>query len=105
MPRLVAYYFNYSYDDTISFITKRESVIRLFKKHTIYKHDKYNMLTVEEQGKTLVVRKISDQWGEEGFQFVSRAELMDWAGKHFRPGDFIGKEDELEQIMQNLRSI
>lgn len=82
-----------------------ESVIQLFKKHTIYKYDKYNMLTVEEQGKTLVVRKISDQWGEEGFQFISRAELLDWAGKQFRAEDFVGKEDEFEQIMSNFRSI
>jgi len=82
-----------------------ESVIPMFKKHTIYKHDKYNMLTVEEQGKTLVVRKISDQWGEEGFQFVSRAELLDWATKHFRAEDFAGREEELKQIMSNLRSI
>jgi hypothetical protein len=82
-----------------------ESVITLFKKHTIYKHDKYNMLTVEVQGKTLVVRKISDQWGEEGFQFISRAELMDWASKHYRAEDFVGREDEFEEIMSNLRSV
>jgi len=63
------------------------------------------MLTVEEQGKTLVVRHISDQWGEEGFQFISRAELLNWAQKYFRAEDFIGREEELEQIMNNLRSI
>lgn len=63
------------------------------------------MLTVEEQGKTLVVRHITDQWGEEGFQFISRPELLDWAQKYFRIEDFAGREDELEQIMNNLRSI
>ncbi|MFC6332524.1 hypothetical protein ACFP56_07790 [Paenibacillus septentrionalis] len=63
------------------------------------------MLTVEEQGKTLVVRKISDQWGEEGFQFISRGELLDWAEKHFKAEDYIGREDELDEIMTNLRSI
>jgi len=86
-------------------INNIESVMSLFKKHVIYKQDKYNMLTVEEQGKTLVVRHISDQWGEEGFQFISRAELLHWADNFFRKEDFIGREDELEQIMSNLRSI
>lgn len=77
----------------------------LFEKHTIYKLDKYNMLTVEVQGKTLVVREISDQWGEETRTFLSRAEMMNWAESRFRPEDFAGGEEQYRQIMDALRSI
>lgn len=34
----------------------------MMKKHVIYKHDKWNMLTVEVQGRHIVLREISDQW-------------------------------------------
>ncbi|TJY43524.1 hypothetical protein E5161_06510 [Cohnella pontilimi] len=77
----------------------------MFEKHTVYKHDNYNMLTVEVQGKTLVVREISDQWGEETHKFLSRPELMDWAQKRFRAEDFPGGEEELQRVMDTLRSI
>lgn len=63
------------------------------------------MLTVEVQGKTLVVREISDQWGEEGFQFISRPEMLNWAEKRFTPENFVGREDELKQIMENFRNV
>jgi hypothetical protein len=77
----------------------------MFAKHTVYKHDNYNMLTVEVQGKTLVVREISDQWGEECHKFVSRPEMMDWAQKRFRPEDFPGGEEEYKLAMETLRNI
>lgn len=77
----------------------------MFKKHQIYKTDKYNMLTVEVQGKTLIVREISDQWGEDSHVFLSRPELMHWAEKRFRPQDYIGREDELAAIMNALREV
>ncbi|MDB4866597.1 MAG: hypothetical protein JWR03_930 [Cohnella sp.] len=77
----------------------------MFEKHTVYKHDNYNMLTVEVQGKTLVVREISDQWGEDTRHFVSRPEMMDWAEKRFRPEDFPGGEEEFRRMMDTLRSI
>ncbi|MBD2872966.1 hypothetical protein [Paenibacillus arenilitoris] len=77
----------------------------MFKKHEIYKTDKYNMLTVEVQGKTLVVREISDQWGEDSHTFVSRPEMMNWAEKRFRPSDFAGREEELAAIMDALRKV
>lgn len=77
----------------------------MFKKHVIYKLDNYNMLTVEVQGKTLVVREISDQWGEEGYQFISRPELLNWAEHHFRAEDFVGREAERQEIMENLRNV
>lgn len=77
----------------------------MFKKHQIYKTDKYNMLTVEVQGKTLIVREISDQWGEECHTFVSRPELMHWASNRFRPEQFAGREEELDAIMKALREV
>lgn len=77
----------------------------MFKKHQIYKQDKYNMLTVEVQGKTLIVREISDQWGEECHTFVSRPEMMHWAENRFRPEKFEGSEEELKAIMDALREV
>lgn len=77
----------------------------MFAKHTVYKHDNYNMLTVEVQGKTLVVREISDQWGEECHKFVSRPEMMNWAERRFRSEDFPGGEEELRLTMEKLRNI
>ncbi|AJY73388.1 hypothetical protein [Paenibacillus beijingensis] len=77
----------------------------MFKKHQIYKTDKYNMLTVEVQGKTLIVREISDQWGEECHTFVSRPEMLHWAENRFRPESYQGREDELEAIMKAFREV
>lgn len=77
----------------------------MFAKHTVYKHDNYNMLTVEVQGKTLVVREISDQWGEECHKFLSRPEMMDWAKRRFRAEDFPGGDEELQLTMEKLRNI
>ncbi|MFD1953436.1 hypothetical protein ACFSL6_04415 [Paenibacillus thailandensis] len=77
----------------------------MFKKHTIYKRDKYNMLTVEVQGKTLIVREISDQWGEECHTFVSRPEMIHWAENRFRAEAFDGSDEEREQILTALKSI
>ncbi|SDR98432.1 hypothetical protein SAMN05444162_0484 [Paenibacillaceae bacterium GAS479] len=77
----------------------------MIKKNLIYKTDKYNMLNVEVHGKTIIAREISDQWGEECHTFLSRPELMHWAGNHFKPENFIGREEELETIMQNLRDV
>ncbi|WEK53157.1 MAG: hypothetical protein P0Y55_11185 [Candidatus Cohnella colombiensis] len=77
----------------------------MFTKHTVYKHDNYNMLTVEVQGKTLVVREISDQWGEVCHKFISRPEMMNWAENRFRAEDFPGGEDQYKQVMNTIRSI
>ncbi|MWC28899.1 hypothetical protein [Paenibacillus sp. MMS18-CY102] len=77
----------------------------MFKKHQIYKTDKYNMLTVEVQGKTLIVREISDQWGEECHTFVSRPEMLHWAENRFRLTDFAGREDEHSAIMMAFREV
>ncbi|MGO4544483.1 hypothetical protein AB4Z29_06775 [Paenibacillus sp. 2TAB23] len=77
----------------------------MFKKYEIYKTDKYNMLTVEVQGKTLIVREISDQWGEDTHTFISRPEMMHWAQNRFRATDFVGREEELEAIMVALKEV
>lgn len=77
----------------------------MFKKHEIYKTDKYNMLTVEVQGKTLILREITDQWGEDCHTFVSRPEMMNWAENRFRQEDFIGREEEREAIMSALKKV
>ncbi|MFD0958567.1 hypothetical protein [Paenibacillus chungangensis] len=77
----------------------------MFKKHQIYKRDKYNMLTVEVQGKTLIVREISDEWGEDCHTFVGRPEMMNWAEKRFRPEDFKGSEEELANIMSAFKQV
>ncbi|HIW32251.1 MAG TPA: hypothetical protein IAA29_05625 [Candidatus Paenibacillus intestinavium] len=77
----------------------------MYKKHVIYKSDKYNMLTVEVQGKTLVIREISDQWGEQGYQFISRPEMLHWAENRFRAEDFVGREDERQAILDNFRNV
>ena len=75
------------------------------KKYLIYKKDKWNMLTVEVQGRTLTVREISDQWGEECHTFVSRPEMLDWAERRFQASDYVGNEEEHQQIMQAFKEI
>lgn len=71
----------------------------------IYKKDKWNMLTVEVQGKSIILREISDQWGEESYNFLSRAEMMDWVAKRFPKSNFEGREDEWNQLMDSFRQI
>ena len=77
----------------------------MIKKVQIYKRDKYNMLTVEVQGKTLVVREISDQWGEECRTFVSRPEMLHWAEHRFRASELEGGEAERNEILAAFRSV
>ncbi|MFF2481556.1 hypothetical protein [Paenibacillus sp. NPDC058071] len=77
----------------------------MFKKHEIYKTDKYNMLTVEVRGKTLIVREISDQWGEECHTFVSRPEMMHWAENRFKVSSFKGSEEEREAIITAFKAV
>jgi hypothetical protein len=69
------------------------------KTHQIYKKDNWNMLNVEVQGRTIVIREISDQWGEDSHTFLSRPEMMAWVHNRFPESDFIGKEEEYEQLM------
>jgi hypothetical protein len=75
------------------------------RKVQIYKRDKYNMLTVEVQGKSLVVREISDEWGEECRTFLSRPEMLAWAESRFQVERLAGGEQEREEILAKFRSI
>ncbi len=75
------------------------------KKVEIYKKDKWNMLTVEIAGKQLIVREISDQWGEDTHHFFGRPELMHWANERFAEGRFEGGEEERQTILARLRDI
>ncbi|MDQ1909811.1 hypothetical protein RAC89_04735 [Paenibacillus sp. GD4] len=63
------------------------------------------MLTVEENGKQLILREISDQWGEDCHTFLSRPAMMHWAEQRFRKEDFTGNEDEYNAIMEAFRSV
>ena len=77
----------------------------MIKKHQIYKIDKWNMLNVEVDGKTIVLREISDQWGEECHTFLSRPELMHWVERRFPQQAYIGREPEWEEIMSKFREV
>lgn len=76
-----------------------------FEKHTIYKYDKWNMLTVEVHGTRLIVREISDQWGEENHEFLSRPAMMEWAKARFRKERYEGQEEERERILEAFQNI
>ena len=63
------------------------------------------MLTVEVHGRSLVVREISQEWGEESHTFVSRPEMMEWVHRRFPAADFQGNEEEYEQIMDAFKEV
>ncbi len=71
----------------------------------IYKKDKWNMLHVEIQGKQIIVREISDAWGEESHRFISRAEMMNWVDHRFSKEKFEGAEEEREQIIASFKKL
>ncbi|GAB1155730.1 MULTISPECIES: hypothetical protein [Paenibacillus] len=77
----------------------------MIKKHEIYKRDKWNMMTVEVQGKYLVLREISEEWGEECHTFLSRPALMHWAERRFPKADFENREDEWRQLMAAFKEV
>ncbi|GGF91786.1 hypothetical protein [Paenibacillus aceti] len=77
----------------------------MIKKHQIYKHDKWNMMTVEVQGKYIILREISDQWGEESHTFLSRPALMKWANDRFPKEDFVGREEEWNEIINAFKLV
>lgn len=79
--------------------------MRNVKKHLIYKKDKWNMMTVEVNGKNIILREISDQWGEECHIFLSRPAMMQWVHGRFPRDQFAGKEDEWETIMKAFEEI
>jgi hypothetical protein len=77
----------------------------MIKQVQIYKKDKWNMLTVEINGKTLILREISDQWGEECHTFLSRPAMLHWAEGRFSKETFQGTEEERQQIMDAFRKV
>lgn len=77
----------------------------MIKKHQIYKRDKWNMINAEVHGSRIVVRVISDQWGEDNFEFLSRPALMHWAEERFTPERFEGTEEERLEILDNFRNV
>lgn len=77
----------------------------MIKKHEIYKQDKWNMMTVEVQGRYIVLREISDQWGEETQTFMSRPALMQWAKNRFPKEEYEGREDEWQSIMDAFKQV
>lgn len=77
----------------------------MIKKHVIYKHDKWNMLTVEVNGTRYIARVISDQWGEDTYTFLSRSALIQWAKDRFSPEQFIGSEEERVQILEAFEQV
>lgn len=77
----------------------------MHSKHLIYKKDNWNMLTVEVHGRQLVLREISDQWGEDCHTFISRPEMMAWVERRFPKSDYAGNESEWEEIMEAFRQV
>lgn len=77
----------------------------MMKKHIIYKKDNWNMLTVEVQGRYIVLREISVQWGEECHNFLSRPALMHWAEQRFPKEEFVGKEEEWNELMLRFKQV
>ncbi|MFD0620041.1 MULTISPECIES: hypothetical protein [Paenibacillus] len=77
----------------------------MIKKHVIYKKDNWNMITVEVQGKYIVLREISDQWGEETHTFLSRPALMNWVNNRFPKSEYIDNLEEWNDMMANFRQV
>lgn len=75
------------------------------KKHVIYKKDKWNMLTVEVHGKTLILREISDQWGEDCHTFLGRPAMMHWVEERFPKDKYEGTEEEYEAMMAAFKEV
>ncbi|MFK4344027.1 hypothetical protein ABH897_000520 [Paenibacillus sp. RC73] len=79
--------------------------MHMMKKHEIYKKDNWNMMTVEVQGRYIVLREISDDWGEEAHTFLSRPALMHWAQNRFPKQSFQDNEEEWQQIMNAFKQV
>lgn len=96
---------NPSLEGNLRRLQKWGFAVIMAKKHVIYKKDNWNMLTVEARGRELVLREISDQWGEDCHTFLSRPELMEWVSKRFPKSDFEGNEAEWEEIIAAFKAI
>jgi hypothetical protein len=63
------------------------------------------MMNVEVHGTKIVLREISDQWGEESHTFMSRPEMMNWVEQRFPKEKYAGNEEEWEAIMAAFREV
>lgn len=77
----------------------------MIKKHQIYKKDKWNMMHVEVQGRYIVLREISEEWGEETHTFLSRPALMEWAKHRFPKEHYNNREEEWLEIMEAFKNV
>ncbi|MNB93594.1 hypothetical protein D3C76_231020 [compost metagenome] len=77
----------------------------MIKKHEIYKTDKWNMMTVEVQGRYIVLREISDQWGEETHTFLSRPAMMQWVNNRFNKESYKDNEEEYKNIIAAFKQV
>lgn len=77
----------------------------MIKKVQIYKKDKWNMINAEVQGTRIVVRVISDQWGEDNYEFLSRPALMHWVEERFSPERYDGPEEERREIVEKFKEV
>lgn len=77
----------------------------MIKKMDIYKKDKWNMIQAEVHGARIVVRIISDQWGEDNYEFLSRPQLMHWAEETFAEDRFDGTEEERQLILEKFKEV
>jgi hypothetical protein len=75
------------------------------KKVQVFKQDKWNMINVEVHGTRIVVREISDQWGEDNHEFLSRPALMHWAQQRFSPERYTGTEEERLDILAKFKEV
>lgn len=99
--------FSFAFEATsaVSFYQKSKRRMHMIKKHEIYKKDKWNMMTVEVQGRYIVLREISDQWGEETHTFMSRPALMQWADTRFPKEEYEDNMDEWRSIMAAFKGV
>lgn len=80
-------------------------IYHMIKKHEIYKKDKWNMMHVEVNGRHILLREISDQWGEDTHNFLSRPALMDWVNRRFSSESFAGSITERNEIIEKFKQI
>jgi hypothetical protein len=80
-------------------------VMIMIKKHEIYKTDKWNMMTVEVQGRYIILREISDQWGEETHTFMSRPAMMQWVNNRFNKESYKDNEEEYKNIIAAFKQV
>ena len=75
----------------------------MIKTYQIYKKDKWNMMNVEVSGRRIIVRDISDDWGEECHTFLSRPALIAWVEKRFP--EYLFDKTERDEIMNTFKQI